>query len=224
VRSDVISELVREVVALPEGRRLVAIDGVDGSGKTVFACELAAALRAVGEDVVEVHVDDFHHLRSRRYQRGRVSAEGFWLDSYDYGALERDVLSRLQSGGSGLYRWGATDLERDVLLDIDPAEAPADAVVLVEGIFLHRDELAHWWDYSVFLDVPFEETARRMALRDGAPEDPNGLGRRRYVDGQRLYFRSCHPWERASVVIDNRDWSVPRIVRAMEDGSRPLDT
>lgn len=34
-------------------------------------------------------------------------------------------------------------------------------------MFLHRDELADRWDWSVCLDVPFTETARRMAARDG---------------------------------------------------------
>jgi uridine kinase len=212
--AELLQQLATRVLALPEGRRFVAVDGVDGSGKTVFAARLATAVRACGREVIEVHVDDFHHLRARRYALGRTSPEGFWLDSYDYDALERDVLSPLGPGGSGGYRWGATDLERDVRLELDPAGAPDDAIVLIEGIFLHRDELAHRWDLSVWLDVPFDETARRMALRDGVSDDPDGLRARRYIDGQRLYFAACRPWERATLVVDNHDWSAPRVVDA----------
>ncbi len=220
-RKDVLLYLAGEMNALPSGRRLVAIDGVDGSGKTVLAAELATMLRASGRDVIEVHVDDFHHLRGRRYQRGRVSAEGFWLDSDDYEALERDVLAPLRSDGSASYRWGATDLERDVRLELEPLLAPDDAVVLVEGIFLHRDELQHWWDYSVYLDVPFEESARRMILRDGFSEDVDDRKVWRYVDGQRLYFNACSPWDRASVVVGNGDSLAPRVVGAGRGGADP---
>jgi len=44
----------------------VGVDGVDGSGKTVFADELAAVLRSLGRYVVRVSVDDFHNVRSTR--------------------------------------------------------------------------------------------------------------------------------------------------------------
>ncbi|MEJ7742738.1 MAG: hypothetical protein WKF73_09445 [Nocardioidaceae bacterium] len=80
---------------------------------------------------------------------------------------------------------------------------PADAVVIVEGMFLHRDELADRWDWSVFLDVPFAETARRMAERDGSHPDPEHPSMRRYVEGQRIYLDSCRPRIRATVVLDN---------------------
>ena len=86
-------------------------------------------------------------------------------------------------------------------------------MAVVEGLFLHRDELAHRWDYSVFLDVPFEVTAARMAVRDGTPPDPNHPGMRRYVDGQRLYFQACAPWARADRIIDNSDVQRPRLRR-----------
>lgn len=61
----------------------------------------------------------------------------------------------------------------------------------------------HRWDWSVFLDVPFTETARRMALRDGSHPDPEHPTNRRYVEGQRIYLASCGPLERATVVMAN---------------------
>ena len=54
----------------------VGIDGVDGSGKTVFAGELSAVLREAGRQVVQVSVDDFHHVRALRYRRGRSRPRG----------------------------------------------------------------------------------------------------------------------------------------------------
>ena len=40
----------------------------------------------------------------------------------------------------------------------------------------------------MFLDVPFDETFRRMAVRDGCPPDPADPANARYLEGQRLYL------------------------------------
>jgi len=190
---------------------LVAVDGVDGSGKSTFADALAAELRRQGRDVVLIRADDFHNLREVRYRRGRDSPDGFWLDSYDYAALERDALEPFGPGGDGRYRSIATDLSRDCRVTSPLRSARPGTVVIVEGLFLHRDELSRWWDYSVFLDVPFEVTAARMAVRDGTPADPGHPKMRRYVEGQRLYFRACAPWARATRVVDNSDARRPAV-------------
>lgn len=114
----------------------------------------------------------------------------------------------------------ATDHWQDVRLFPEPLQAPENAVVIVEGMFLHRDELADWWDYSCFLDVPFTETARRMAVRDGSHPDPEHESMRRYVRGQRLYFESAKPWQRATRVVDNTDPAAPRILSPGEAQQR----
>ena len=208
--------LAREIDRLGAGRILVAVDGVDGSGKTTFAGHLAEAI--TGRPVLLIHADDFLNVREVRHRRGARSPEGFWLDTYDYAALEREVLTPLHRDGTGTYRTAATDPRRNVRVDPPPRQAPDDAVVLVEGMFLHRSELAHRWDYSVFLAVPFVETARRMALRDGTHPDPGHPTMRRYVEGQRLYFSSDHPWRRATRVVDN---TVPAHPRLMSAGDLP---
>lgn len=84
---------------------------------------------------------------------------------------------------------------------------------MVEGMFLHRDELVSFWDTSVFLDVPFTETAARMAARDGSSPDPDHPTMRRYIGGQRLYFEAVRPWERATFVVDNSDFTSPKVIR-----------
>lgn len=209
-RTALLRLLAREIDRLGAGRILVAIDGVDGSGKTTFAADLAAAL--TGRPVIVIHVDDFLNLRAVRHRRGTRSPEGFWLDTYDYTALERDVLTPLGSGGTGTYRTAATDPRRNVRVDPPPRQAPDDAVVLVEGMFLHRSELADRWDYSIFLAVPFAETARRMALRDGTHPDPGHPSMRRYVEGQQLYFAAARPWRSATRVVDNTIPGHPRLM------------
>lgn len=189
----------------------VAVDGVDGAGKTTFADELGEIL-AQRRPVVRVSADDFLNPRAVRHRRGRHSPEGFWLDSYDYPALIRDVLRPLGPGGDRRYRGAAHDLASDQQVTPQWAQAPAGAVLLLDGLFLHRDELAGLWGFSVFLRVPFEVTAARMADRDGSHPDPDHASMIRYVEGQRLYFAACDPVGRAGVVVDNTDPQRPALL------------
>jgi uridine kinase len=191
----------------------VAVDGVDGAGKTVFAGELAAALAARGRSVLQASVDGFHHPRAVRYRRGRDSAEGFWLDSYDYDRLVAELLGPLGPGGSGLVRTAVHDWRTDQAASAAPLPVPRGTVLVLDGIFLHRDELRQHWDFSVYLDVDFAVSAPRMAPRDGRPASPAHPANRRYVDGQRRYLAACRPRDRATVVIDNTDLVAPWLVR-----------
>lgn len=192
------------------GRRLLAVDGVDGSGKTSFAANLAAEIR--DRPVIVIHVDDFLNPSSVRHAKGRSSPEGFWQDTYNYAALHDQLLAPLGPHGDGWYSWASYDSETDRVEQVEPRQAPSDALVVVEGMFLHRDELAPIWDASVFLDVPFTETAVRMAVRNGSNPDPEHPTMLRYVGGQRLYFEAARPWERATFVVDNADFASPEIV------------
>ena len=191
----------------------VAVDGPDGAGKTLFADDLAATMRSAGRPVVRVSVDGFHHPRTTRYRRGRESPEGFWLDSYDYDRFRSEVLNNFGPNGSRRYRPAIHDVATDTSLAMAAQVAEPGTILVVDGIFLQRDELADAWDLVVFLDVPFAETARRMAARDGTDPDPNHPSTRRYVQGQRLYFAACDPQRRADLLVDNTDFDAPRLLR-----------
>lgn len=211
-RSRLLDSLAAELLRRADRERiLVAVDGVDGSGKTTFADELRRCIATV-RPVVVIHLDDFLNPRAVRHARGRDSPKGFWLDSYDYETIERWVLDPLGSQGDGWYRPASYDVRGEHAVDSAAMKAPNDAVVLVEGMFLHRDGLASRWGASLLLDVPFVETARRMARRDGSSPDPSDPAHRRYVEGQRLYFRECRPWLRATWVVDNADVAGPKLI------------
>lgn len=195
-------QLAREVVALRHPA-VIAVDGVDGSGKTTFARHLAREIEVAGRPAVVVHEDDFLAPRITRYSLGRESPEGFFRDTYDLEALIKHVLEPLRPDGDRRVRLRVFDHRTDAPVDAPVEQVPVDALVIVEGMFLHRDELVDRWDWSVFLDVPFTETARRMAHRDGSSPDPDHPTMRRYVEGQRIYLAACRPRERATVVMDN---------------------
>lgn len=206
-----LTELAARIGALPhDAPRLVGIDGVDGVGKTVFADELAQVLRREGVDVLRIGLDSFHRPRAERYRRGRMSAEGYFRDSFDLPAFLRSVAEPLRPGGTGVVTTATFDYRTDAPVAGEMVRVRPGGVVVVDGVFLHRDELAHVWDLSVFLRAPMAVAFTRMATRDGVPLDDRLLSR--YRDGQRLYLMECAPEQRATLVVDHTDVQAPWIV------------
>jgi len=200
----------------PAGRVIVAIDGLDGAGKTVFADGLAEVFAETGGAVFRAGIDGFHRPRAERYLRGRRSPDGFYRDSYDYATFRRVLIDPFRDGaqtaGTTGFQLAAFDVARDAPVESQWVTAPLDAVLVVDGIFLHRPELRDLWDWSVWLDVPFAVTYARMALRDDADPDPEAPSNARYRQGQEIYLSEARPREAASVVVDNSDLARPRIV------------
>jgi uridine kinase len=210
--------LLERVAAAVSGRAArgvlrVGIDGVDGAGKSFFADELAAALTPSGRPLIRSSVDGFHHPRAVRYRRGRESPEGFFRDSYDYATLATALLGPLSPGGSGRFRRAVFDVDADRAVEAQEERVAPEAILLFDGIFLHRPELRAWWDFSIYLRVDWARNHRSRAAGGANPLDPY---QRRYAEGQALYLRECAPWEHATLVIDNDDLTAPFIVHRVE--------
>jgi uridine kinase len=202
----------------------VGVDGIDGAGKTVLADELAVLLRARGRSVIRASVDGFHNDQATRYRLGRASPEGFFLDSYDYRGLKSALLDPLSPGGSGRYRTAIFDHALDTPVAVSKEQATVGSILLFDGIFLHRPELRHYWDFSIFLHVAFEVSIPRGARRGagfGSP-DPTAPSNVRYIEGQRLYLRACRPWRIATIIIDNSDIAIPALISPADLDRWPL--
>ncbi len=197
----------------PAGRVVLAVDGVDGAGKTTFADGLAEAFSEAGSAVYRASIDGFHRPRSERYARGRDSAEGFYRDSYDYATFRRVLLDPFregaQTGASTGFQLSAFDVTRDAPVEAAWVTAPRDAVLIVDGIFLNRPELRGLWNWSLWLEVPYAVSFARMALRDGSDPDPDAPANARYRGGQELYRREARPSAAATAIVENSDLAHP---------------
>lgn len=198
--------------AAPDRIARIAIDGVDGAGKTTFADELADIVRDLDRPVIRASVDRFHNPKEVRYAQGRQSPIGFFEDSYNYTLLKQYLLTPLGPSGSGRYCVAAFDLHSDTGVPFAAQDAPPGSILLLDGIFLHRPELRRCWDASIFLRVDFAVSIARNAIRDGTSPDPLAASNRRYVEGQRIYLSTCAPETHATVVVDNNDLAAPAIV------------
>jgi uridine kinase len=211
IRDALLSRIAAEIANL---RRtdvtFVAVDGVDGSGKTRFADELAGFF--TWAPVIRASVDGFHNPRVVRYAKGRTSPEGFFEDSYNYALMKASLLDPLLADGSLEYRDQAFDHVTDQRVHAPLRKATLPSILLIDGIFLHRPELKNYWHYSIFLDVGRREALRRCNFRDGHPERSNDTDdpvHARYVRGQDLYLAQCAPQRLATRVMDNNDLEKP---------------
>lgn len=190
---------------------IVAIDGYDGAGKTVFANALAQNLKHKNVRVVRSSVDYFHHPKQIRYKKGRHSPVGYYEDSFNYMKLKSLLLEPLKNS-KPTYITHYFNLKKDQIQPSAPEPCLENSVLVFDGIFLHRPELVDYWDYSIFLKVSRAETLRRCFIRDksGSPSITAETNQR-YVKGQSIYFQKIKPFKKANTVINNEDWDKPFI-------------
>jgi uridine kinase len=211
-------DLVNQLAHLIEHRRttkpryLVGIDGPDAAGKTTLARHLAAALTS---PVVAASIDGFHHPRATRHAPDRLSAEAFYLRSFNTSALVADLLEPFAAGASEV-RTATLDYDSD--LPIEPRiDVPESALLIVDGVFLQQPALRDFWDLVVYLDVPPALSMERGLPRDVSVHRPYDElvteYERRYLPGQQLYRDECDPIATADIVIDNTDLTKPVIAR-----------
>jgi len=201
-RKDTIAALADEILHnYGRGRVVVAIDGPDGASTGDFADDVATALRSAGHSAFRASITDFQRPRAERETRGADSAEGYYRDSFDYSVLRRVLIEPFRLGGSTAFVTAAFDASRDAQIEPKWLTAPDDSILIVDGVFLNRPEIAGLWNYSVWVDVTRENTA-------GA--DTTEAEADRQNAAQALYRKEVGPRTRATAIIDNTDNLHPR--------------
>jgi uridine kinase len=216
-RKQLINKLNADIIAISKNHPLkIAIDGVDAAGKTYLADELAEKLNTHDRQVIRASIDGFHNPIQKRTARGVLSPEGYYLDSFDYQGLMKYLLEPLGSGGDLIYRRRIFDYRSNSYVDSSMEKADPDSILIFDGVFLLRPEIRDHWDYSIFLMVSFEKSLERALVRDidlfGSEEMVLQRYQSRYIPGQRIYLSQANPELWATVVIDNNDHALPKLI------------
>lgn len=211
-----LEEITHNILSIQKYPTKVGISGIDGSGKTRFARQLADYLvKKTQRQVIIASIDGFHNPREKRYHQGRTSARGYYDDSFNCNALVEKLLKPLSENGDRLYSTQIFDVQSDAPVNQKPQQATSDAILILEGIFLFRPETLPFLDYKIWIDVPFSTALDRMLLRDinGFKSEPElkQLFNERYKPGQEIYFNEVHPKTIADVVINNTDFDHPHL-------------
>jgi uridine kinase len=195
--------IARSVLA----RSVIAIDGLDGSGKSQLAAGLTQALAAAGQTAVILHVDDFRRPVAFEAESQADSQVDSQVDS----EVESNVRESTRYYDS-YYDFAALDVTLRAFLN----GGHDGAVAILEGVFVLRASLPAETPLIV-LEVSPDEAQRRILARDRAKgrtvDEIVRRIERRYFPAQAHYRALFDPLARADVLVDNTDWTRPRVLR-----------
>jgi len=193
-----ILDLVAESAKTTDRPVVIAIDGPSCSGKSILAA--AVALRS-GAAVLEG--DDFYRdtlPRLTATQREAMSDAAVVDAVIDWERLREEGLLPLRAGHHASfqpYDWDANDGR------LAPAKTvPAATLIIVEGVYAGRPELAELVDIAVYLGVDPQTRAERYAERE---DDPEWV--RFWERGESHYFRVVRPSAGFDLQLDDRNLS-----------------
>lgn len=191
-KNDTLETIVGEVLHnYGHGRTIVAVDGGSGVGAPAFADELAEAFRIAGANAFRASLADFHASLLAREAAPLAPAEAYYERAFDYSLLRRVLVEPFRAGGSTGFVLAGFDAARDRPRESRWTTAGADAVLVIDGLFANRPELAGLWNYTVWLESESESAPDSAAAEE-------------------LYERTVTPRTRANAIVDNADPEHPR--------------
>ncbi|MET0807085.1 MAG: uridine kinase, partial [Lacisediminihabitans sp.] len=171
-----------------------AVAGDSSSGAAGLADDLAATFRDGGRKAFRASLENFHRSRA---ERGEETAAAYYDGAYDYSLFRRVLVDPFRSAGSTGFVLSGYDEARDTAVQPKWQSAGADAILIVDGQFLNRPELAGLWNYSIWtvgsVDTGGESGSDTVASQ-----------------ADELYLRQVAPRARATGIVDYRDPEHPR--------------
>jgi uridine kinase len=153
-------ETLLAVIAARRAPVLVALDGRSGAGKTTLARAIAISL---GAAIVES--DDFFAGGTESEWAARTPAERASA-CIDWRRLRTEALEPLRAGRSA--RWQPFDFVAGTRAAAKSVECTAAPVILLDGAYSARPELADLIGVSVLLELPGAIRRGRLLDREGA--------------------------------------------------------
>jgi uridine kinase len=202
--------VAERIAALPAARHqtdeaaLVAITGIDGSGKGWLAAQVARALEAKGVRTGVIGIEPWQNPRTVRLSEAHPGPH-FLEHAIRWDALFGSLIDPLRRARSIQISARLIDTAADrhflqfyEFRDID--------VILLEGIFLLKRELRERYDQAWWIDCP-PDAAHRRAVERGqghrSPEQAMADYERIYLPAQRYHLAVDSPVAAADGIFLN---------------------
>ncbi len=192
----------------PDKAFVIGINGIDGSGKTAFAEALETYLRKKDLPTQLIQLDDFHNPKAIRYA-GNDQADNYYHKSFNIDLIIKKLLVPIQKKKSVSLKLTTLDWQTDKFENKQKYHIKPDTIIIFEGVFLFRKELAPYFDLKIFLDIPFDESKKRAVIRD--PSASLIRYDEKYLPAQQKYLTEYPPTKVADIIIDNTNWAYPTI-------------
>lgn len=179
-----------ELIPKKQSTLLIGIDGCGGSGKST----LATKLKDHSPNITVVHMDDFYLPTSQIIklcpEKKPIGAD------FDWKRVLNQVLEPLSNNQEGHYQ--RYDWEKDDLVEWHTV--PIGGIVIVEGVYSIREELADKYDFKIWVDCPREIRLLRGLERDG--EEARDRWENNWMISEDIYVNEHKPFERADLVVN----------------------
>lgn len=187
---------------------VVGVNGIDNAGKTNFAQGLAKYLVSRGRKTMVLGLDDFHNSKAIRYS-GRNPVDNYYNKCFDLETIVNKFLTPIRQKEKVTVKISPVNYLTDEIMPEKKFKFDQETVIIFEGVFIFRKELAPFIDYKVFIEISFEELKKRARVRD----DPEIFKRyeTKYIPAQIRYLAEYPPQKTADVVIDNNNWEQPKL-------------
>jgi uridine kinase len=151
--------------------QVVAISGIEGSGKRELTEKIAAALRLDGLNVAVVHTDDWEASKDVRFNIMN-SPEEYYLNAYRFDEMFENLILPLKLFGS---------IKTSV--NLDDAESPRQVdynfenidIILIEGVYLLQEAYLDLYDYSCWVKSNFDTARKRLHEQVNIEESQEAL-------------------------------------------------
>jgi uridine kinase len=205
--ADIVEQILTKQRALPERRSLlVAISGIDGSGKSTIAPRIVEGVNRRGVKAVLIGLDAWHTPPEERFNPADP-ARHFYRHAFRFEELFSLLIDPLQRNRSIDLTVELTRLPENDRFPHSYSWRDVDVIVL-EGIFLLKRELRDRCDLALWIECSFE-TALRRALR----RNQEGLSESEiirdyhtiYFAAQEIHFAEDDPRSSADGILENED-------------------
>lgn len=177
---------------------IVAIDGLGGAGKTTLVHQLKNSL----DNVVILHIDDHIVKRAQRYNTSYEEWFEYYQLQWDAVYLKENLFVKLHQN-ERIIHLPFYYKEEDTLTN-KAIMIPPKSIVIIEGVFLLREEWKGFYDYIIFLDCPSEVRYERVIHRDtyiGDLEERLRKYKNRYWLAEDFYFKKQSPLKFAHHIL-----------------------
>jgi uridine kinase len=199
--------LIRERRAALSAQRalLVAVSGIDGSGKGYITAQIVSQLAPSCPGAASINIDGWLHLPQQRFSKDRP-AEHFYEHGIRFQEMFEQLVLPLRDRRSHRLdadladAGNATEYRRHVY------EFEGVDVLVVEGIFLLKRAFRAYFDLTVWVDCSFETGLERALQRSQEGLSAEATVRDYatiYFPAQRIHFARDEPRGSADLVIDN---------------------
>jgi uridine kinase len=208
---NILGDLVRDLIPVigDKDRLIIGIDGLSRSGKTTVVKMIAEILEYNNLPCQVIHLDDHIVERAKRYGTGAAEWQEYYYLQWEVELLREVMFRKLSQSNELTLPYYDEQQDQQVYRKLN---LTGKKVVIVEGIFLQREEWEGYLDYSIFIDCPRKV---RFERENAKTREDIGKFLNRYWKAEDFYLDNLSPTEKANKIITCH--------QLMEDPSLPRD-